>query len=97
MNSENLKFLITGPALATCSGKKILRLKSLIINIMCRVGSSLINEIKSSMKEPRGAGIWYTINNKIASFLISSAIGNTFKTVCISIISMMFSLLTLQY
>ena len=39
-----------------------------------------INKIKSSMKEPRGPSILYTIANKKISFSISSTIRNTSKT-----------------
>ena len=43
--------------------------KSPMINILCCVGSSWINKIKSSMEEPRGPGIGYIITNKKSPFL----------------------------
>ena len=92
---DKLKFWIWRLTLATCSGNIWSRLKSPTVNILCCVASSLINETMSSMKESRGPGIWYTINNKIVSLSISSTIGNTSKTLGISITSMMFTLLTL--
>ena len=76
---DKLKFWIRGLTLATCSSNIWSRLKSPTINILCCVGSSLISEMKSPMKEPRGPGIRYTITNKIV-FSISSTIGNTSKT-----------------
>ena len=92
---DKLKFWIRGLTLATCSGNIWSRSKSPTINILCCVGSSLISEIKSPMKERRGTGIQYTITNKIVSFSISSTIDNTSKTLRISITSMMFTLFTL--
>ena len=92
---HKLKFWIRGLTLATCSGNIWSRLKSLTMNILCCVGSSLIIEIKSSMKEPIGPGIQYTIINKIVSFSISSTIVNTSKSLGISITSVMFTLFTL--
>ena len=74
----------------------IKRLKSPKINILCCFGSSLINKIKSSMKEPRGPVIRYTISNKNVSPYISTTIGNNSKALGIWIISM-FTLLTFEH
>ena len=69
--------------MATCSGNIQSRLKSPTINVLCCVGTSLINKIKSSMKEPREPGILYTVINKKIAFSISSTNGNTSKTLAI--------------
>ena len=45
------------------------------------------------MKEAKGPGIQYTITYKTVSFPISSTIGNTYKTLGISITSIIFTLL----
>ena len=47
---DRLKLRITRPTLATFSGNIWSRLKSPKINILCCVGSSLINKRKSSVK-----------------------------------------------
>ena len=88
---DKLNFWIRGLTLATCSSNIWSKLKSPTINILCCIDSSLINKIKWSMKEPRGPGMPYTIINKLVSFPISSTIGNTSKTLGISITSMMFT------
>ena len=65
---DKLKFWIRRLTRATCSGNIWSTLKSPTINILCCVGSSLISEIKSSMKEPREPGIRYTITNESVLF-----------------------------
>ena len=61
---DKLKFWIGRSTLATCSGNNWPRLKSPTINILCCVGSSLINKIKSPMKEAIEPCIRYTTTNK---------------------------------
>ena len=61
---DELKFWIKESTLTTRSGNIWSRLKSPTINILCCVGVSLINKIKSSIKQQRGPGMWYTITNK---------------------------------
>ena len=89
-----LQFRIRRSTLETCSGNIWSRLISPTINFLCGVGNSLINEIKSYMKEPRRPGTQYFIANKTVSFSISNTIGNIFKTPDILVTSMMFTLLT---
>ena len=81
--------------LATFSSNIWSKLKSPTIKILSCVGSSLIKQMKSSVKVPKGPGIRYSINNKNVSFSISTTIGNALKTLGITITSIMFTLLTL--
>ena len=83
---DRLKLWIKRLSLATFSGIIYSRLKSLAIKILCCICSSLINEIKSAVKVPRAPGTWYIHANKKVSYSISSATGNTSKTLRTSII-----------
>ena len=65
---RQVKFWIRESTLATCSDNIWPRLKLSSINILSCVGCSLISEIKSSQKEPRGSGIQYTTVNKSPLF-----------------------------
>ena len=82
---DRLKFWISRSALAILSSNIWSKLKSQTIKILCCVGRSLINKIKSSMKAPRGPGIQYTITNNKVYFSISSTTGSTYKTLRTSI------------
>ena len=59
---DRLKFWIKGSTLATFVDNIWSRLKSPSVKILCCVGSSLINKIKSSMKVSREPGIWYRVD-----------------------------------
>ena len=72
-------------------------MKSPTIKILCCVGSSISNKIKSSIKEPTELSAQYTFTNKEVSFPISSIIGNTSIPLGISITSMIFTLFILYY